>query len=258
MLQEQLYSIDNNAEEDKEVDYIYKRATPLEVSSDILVRGNRVFEYRNRKWGPIIKSYLVDNEDGTISVIDAHSEDDIIIATYDLDFNLLATKRKHELEKFGAFYKGEDGHYILFGQDNTDEDDNKEVYRIVKYSFDFERIGAASVKGGESYTTVPFSAGTTRLAQKGKELVIHTSRTRYLTEDGLNHQSNMTIKVNTENMSVTFVSEPFPNNHVSHSFNQFVLFDGDMPAYLDHSDGFPSRGIVLTKESNKSYFDKKF
>lgn len=254
----QKVSLNNkDVELSKEPKYIYKRNSPFERSLNTYERRDSKFEIGNGNWGQIMKSYLINNENGTFSVVDAYSEDNITMITYDLYFNILSTKKiKKELEKFGAFYKGEDGYYILFGQDNREENNNKEVYRIVKYSFDFDRIGVASVKGGESYTTEPFSAGTTRMAQKGNSLIIHTSRTRYLTEDGLNHQSNMTIKINTDKMKVTYISNQFPKNHVSHSFNQFVLFDKDTPVYVDHSDSYPSRAIVLTKESLKEYYDR--
>lgn len=48
-------------------------------------------------------------------------------------------------------------------------------------------------------------------------------------------------------MAVTGVSSQFPSNHVSHSFAQYVAFDGGLPVYADHSDAYP-RAFVLNVE----------
>jgi len=47
-------------------------------------------------------------------------------------------------------------------------------------------------------------------------------------------------------MTVTYTSPIFPKNHVSHSFDQYVVFDGDTPVYLDHGDAYP-RTVCLQK-----------
>lgn len=248
-------NLKNRAEDS--LNYIHKVELPFIEKPRGLENRDSIFEIRNSNFGGIRETYLFDNKNSTFTIVDAYPSDNILLLTYDLDFKLInSSKIKKELEKFGAFYKGDDGYYILFGQDNLEEDNSKEVYRIVKYSFDFSRIGSISIKGGESFTTKPFEYSTTRMAQKGKTLIIHTSRIRYRTEDGLNHQSNMTIKINTDSMKATFISDPYPKNMVGHSFNQFVLFDNDIPMYLDHSDGNPSRGMILTRESSKAYFDR--
>lgn len=257
MSDEQKSSLNPSNNSVKEPNYIYKVTAPFGEDQKNYDNRDSKFEIRNWNWVGEKKSYLIDNGDKTFQVVDAYSNDNIIILTYDLNFNLLNTNKiKIELDKFGAFYKGEDGYYILFGQDNFEENNNKEVYRVVKYSFDFKRIGATSVNGGESYTIEPFRAGTPRMVQKGNNLIVHTSRTRYLTEDGLNHQSNMTIKINTHSMKTTYISDQFPKNYAGHSFNQFVLFDGNIPVYVDHSDAYPSRAIILTKEAPKDYYDR--
>jgi hypothetical protein len=97
-------------------------------------------------------------------------------------------------------------------------------------------------------TTSPFYAGCPRFAEYGGTLILHTSRLRYTSEDGLNHQSNLTVALNTNSMQLLEVSASFPVNHVSHSFNQFVLFDGGQPVFLDHGDAYP-RSVVLQKGS---------
>ena len=149
-----------------------------------------------------------------------------------------------ELEKFGGFYSGEKYNYIVFGQNNAEESDSKEVIRIVKYDKDFNRLAQASVN--DCYTNSPFDAGTLRMCENNNKMFIHTSRTRYLTDDGLHHQSQLTIILDTDKMTAENFLGDFQENHVSHSFNQFVIHDGDNFVLLDHGDAYP-RSIVLNK-----------
>lgn len=214
-------------------------------------------------------SHIIDNGDGTITVIDGRGNGTIImnpnnsnregfiyIATYDENFSLLRTNIvERELEIYGGFYKVDDHYYIVFGQNNLEEDDSKEVFRVVKYSKDFKREGSASVYGKQCITTKPFKAGCTRMAHNNNLLVIHSSRERYTSSDKLNHQSNITIEVYTDNMTIKSVSEPFPSNHVSHSFNQFIQFDKGKKVFVDHGDGYP-RSAVLQKESSYNSFEE--
>jgi hypothetical protein len=170
------------------------------------------------------------------------------VRTFDKSGNLKASKTiPAELEFCGAFFHGETYNYMAFIEYAHSEDDNFEVIRIVKYDASFNRLGAASVYAGEAYTMSASTHG--RFAERGGELAYHTSRTRYVTADGLHHQSNLTVLLDSGPMAVKYVSEQFPANHVSHSFDQYVLYDGGTPVYLDHGDGSP-RAVVVNKPVN--------
>lgn len=215
-------------------------------------KDNEVSSYFPR-WSSAITSYILNNNDKTISVIEANNV--VTVETYDEKYILTAKKSiEYELPLFGGFYSGKDYNYIAFGQDNSEENNNKEVIRIVRYDKSFKRIDSVSIKGGESYTIIPFSAGAGRMAENGNTLVLHTSRKRYTTEDGLNHQSQLTIIVNTPTMTVTNNMGKFQSNHVSHSFDQYVLFDDNAHVLIDHGDAYP-RSIVLNKE-NETYYEQ--
>ncbi|NIK77718.1 hypothetical protein FHS15_002856 [Paenibacillus castaneae] len=212
--------------------------------------SNGVSSYFPR-WRSTVTSYLVNNNDQTVSVIEANKE--LTIETYNEKYELIANKSiAFELPLFGGFYSGEKYNYIAFGQGNREENDKKEVIRIVRYDKSFNRIDSVSIKGGESYTVEPFDAGSGRMAEHGDTLVFHTSRTRYTTEDKLNHQSQLTIIVNTSTMTVTNDMGRFQKNHVSHSFDQYVLFDGNTHVLVDHGDAYP-RSIALNKGDGTSY-----
>lgn len=203
------------------------------------------------RWKETITSYLVKNKDGTVSTINA--EDKLTIETYNEKFESIGRKTiTYELPYFGGYYSGNIYNYIAFGQSNREENDNKEVIRIVRYDKNFNRVDSVSIQGGQAYTTVPFDAAAGRMAEEGDTLVFHTSRTRYTTEDGLNHQSQLTIIVNTPTMTVTNNLGQFQSNHVSHSFDQYVLFDGTSHVLVDHGDAYP-RTIALQKSDGTHY-----
>lgn len=206
------------------------------------------------RWKNQISSYIVDNNDGTKSIIETNklfegneAKDIVTIDIYDKQHNLIDSKKiDFELPLFGGFYSGEKYNYIVFGQSNREENDNKEVIRIVKYDKNYNRIDKVSITGGESYTVEPFDAGSGRMDEYEDTLILHTARTRYTTEDGLNHQSQLTIIVDTSTMTTKNYMGRFQDNHVSHSFDQYVLFDRNTPVFVDHGDAYP-RSVVLTK-----------
>lgn len=204
------------------------------------------------RWAENAKSFLFENGDGSLTVLDASGE--IVLDTYDRNtFELLSTRTvPTELSFFGGFFMGDDNAYIAFGQDNAEENNQKEVIRVVKYDKNFQRLASTSITGGDSFTIEPFRHGAVRMAERDGELVIHTSRKRYTTEDGKNHQSQLTILLDTETMRVQNGLGRFQDNHVSHSFNQFVQYDGESHVLVDHGDAYP-RSVVLHKSGGSSY-----
>lgn len=209
------------------------------------------------RWSYLLQSYLCDSGEDVFYVVDGKPsglENAVAVDAYDRHtFALLDSRTVPiELETFGGFYAGDRYNYMVFGQSNKEENNSREVIRIVKYGKDFNRLESASVTGGESFTIEPFEAGSLRMAENGNELVIHTTRKRYTTEDGLNHQSQLTIRLDTGAMRVKNSLGRYQENHVSHSFNQFVLFDDGKLVLVDHGDAYP-RSVVLNRASGSSF-----
>lgn len=225
------------------------------------------------RWSGVINSYIYDNKNNTFTILNA-SDGIVSIMTYNSsNFKMLNKKTiKYELPKFGGFLSGNKYNWIVFGESSTKETEDKEVLRIVKYDKQFNRLGSVSLTGKQTFTQIPFDAGSLRMAESPTELAIITSRERY---DG--HQSNLPIILDIETMSIKNNISAFPENHVSHSFNQFVKYDGrkyegynDLGlswAFLEHGDAYP-RGIALNivevvkekhfdPQSNK-WFDSSF
>ena len=152
--------------------------------------------------------------------------------------------------------------FIPLKESAENNQDLVEVIRMVKYDGDFQRIAAAPVT--HCYTQIPFDGGSLRMAERNGTLMVHTCRKRY---DG--HQSQLTLWFDTEPLALSrqgmywlndLAGEPaedwestdqspvqeYQVNHTSHSFNQFIRYDGEDLVLLDHSDGSPARGVVLT------------
>lgn len=54
-----------------------------------------------------------------------------------------------ELDLFGGFYAGDTDYFFVFGQENPQEDDSREVIRVVRYTKDWQRVDDARLLGGQ-------------------------------------------------------------------------------------------------------------
>ena len=104
----------------------------------------------------VVNSYLSENTDGTFDRIENFnvpgrygSSIKLIVETYDSNTKKLKRTKtiQPELPIFGGFFSGGTNHYLVYGQGNGDENDAKEVLRVVKYSKKWERLGSASEIG---------------------------------------------------------------------------------------------------------------
>lgn len=213
--------------------------------------------------------HIIDNGDGTVSwlvvtdpnshtittyengVPNVSSPQGITVETFGTDGSLISTKTlKLELPYFGTFFDSGEHFYLVFGEHNLEKDDDQEVIRVVQYDRQWNRLGSVSVNGKDSYATDPFRATVPRMAvsKDGNTVTLYTARQRY---DG--HQSNLTISMGVAPFRIQKVmGEEFPSNHVSHSFGQFVRYDGNTMVTVDHGDAYP-RAFYLQKGGQHAY-----
>lgn len=207
-------------------------------------------------WASTVKSYLVANEDGTMTRVE-YTGSYITVEQYTAD-GRLSDRRwlEMELPLFGGFYAGTEYNFLVFGQTNHGEDDNTEVIRVVKYSKDWQRLGEAGLYGAN--TTVPFDAGSLRMTQCGDMLYVRTSHEMYKSEDNNNHQANLTFCVQISSMTITDQSSEVSysgTGYVSHSFNQFIIVNDSELVTVDHGDANP-RAVVLMKYASTAGGEK--
>lgn len=267
MIDTELSVEENEAELTSQSKILKEKTDGIKVSTGIetkLTDNSLKQNYETRD--DTVSSYLVNELGGYLRV--EHIEGKVLIEHYNEAFMLQSRQEiNDELPRFGGFYAGNDAYYIVFGQLNNEEDSVKEVIRIVKFSKNWERIGAASLKGGTGTSSVsvngitdlavngitePFTHGSLRMEEVGQYLYIRTCRTMYTTIDGYTHQSNLTLMINTVDMSITS-SHSFSSGYVSHSFNQFIKKDkDDNLIVLDHGDAYP-RSAVLARGLIENY-----
>lgn len=205
------------------------------------------------------KSYiykLVNDQIGVFNRVLTKGSQKIELHIYDKDMKHI---RENTIAlpytEWGGFYQGEDGnYYAAVGQENTEQDNSKIVFCIIKFDSNFKELARCNITGGESITRIPYEIGFARMTMNGNTLIVHTDRERYTTpKDGLNHQSNITLMIDTTTMKQDYVGGTYPYNHVSHSFNQFVKMDGNNLLYIDHGDG-THRSIYLKSHPNFTPF----
>ena len=236
------------------------------VFSDIPLITPRETNNINRQnypgnWAATVKSYLFENEQGGLTRVEyiPYGDDPIVVENYSASFvpqSFVAIPM--ELTTWGGFYAGTNYNFFVFGQNNPDEDDGREVIRVVKYSKSWQRLGQASLKGAN--TIVPFEGGSVRFAEEDGMLYIRTSHQMYASSDGKNHQANLTLAIREQDMTITDSGYlvTWGIGYVSHSFNQFVLIDREKNLVtLDHGDAYP-RSLILKRFDEVTAGGEKF
>ena len=221
--------------------------------------GNSVEAQDYDMYGHRISSYLTTSPGGLMRVQAGAIDDKVLVEYYDNSYNIQQTVTVPlALPLFGAFYESGSNYYILTGQNNDDQDKSREVYRVTKYSKNWEVQGYCSLTSNtEGINTVhPFEDGSARMTMNGNYLYVRTCRTMYKNVvDGRNHQSNLTFSIDTSNMTL---ADQYGSalgtkyGYVTHSFNQFIQVDNGKLVGLDQGDSHPRALVMLKYPSNLS------
>ena len=199
-------------------------------------------------WSRPVRSYLTENPDGTLERVCYDADNGVTCSVHAADGTELSRQTlPPELSIFGGCFRGADGlRYLVFGQSNPEESDEREVLRVVQYDADWTRLNACSVYGANTY--IPFDAGSLRMTEAAGKLYIHTCHEMYASSDGLHHQANMTFILDEATLTLItgrYSVSNFSTGYVSHSFNQFILAEGDRIYRVDHGDAYP-RALCVT------------
>lgn len=202
-------------------------------------------------------SYLLPVDQGWMTVrfikegVAINADGQIVVDTFDSDFHMSSRKViSGELPIWGGFYAASDAYYLVTGQDNLNQNENLEVFRITKYDLNWNRV--KSVGLSDCNTTVPFGYGCA-IDMEGKNLVVHTCHVMYTSYDGHRHQANATIMIDTDKMEITDkVTSVGGIGYVSHSFDQKVGFDGNSIVMVDLGDAYPRAAVIQKADYNLS------
>ena len=223
--------------------------TEAATTTCTIYNGTNVEWQNYSKWASPTTSYLSECADGTIMRVQYGSSiEGILVEYYNTSYDFISSKIiPEELPIFGAFYETDTNYFLLTGQTNEQESAEVEVYRITKYDKQWKRIGSTGLY--DCNTTIPFHAGSARMDDWGKYLLIRTCHEMYRTSDGYNHQANVTIQLDMETMQITDSFTDIMNTscgYVSHSFNQFIKIEDGKIVAVDHGDAH-LRGVTLIR-----------
>ena len=143
-----------------------------ETDADDLLSSSNIKYYANSRWGSAVTSKLYVDSNGLTRI--EFQNNKVYAESFDSSFNLISSKTVDgELDDVNGVYIGQKYNFIVCSQKNTNEDDTKEVVRIIKYSKDWSRLSSASIYGAN--TTKFTDAGSLRFLEYGNMLYIHTS-----------------------------------------------------------------------------------
>ena len=183
-----------------------------------------------------ISSYLAQESDGSYYRVE-YASGKVQIEQFNDKLQLVWKKSiAPELPVWGGYFSGKQYNFLIFGQDNEAMRDDAEVIRVVRYSKNWHRIDAVSIRDVDIKN--PFDFGTVQASETDDILYLHTCRVMY---NG--HQADINFKIFVPTMEVIETGSVY----ASHSFNQYVIQDGDDIIWLNHGDAYP-REIELIVE----------
>ncbi|HBB72604.1 MAG TPA: hypothetical protein DCZ71_08395, partial [Ruminococcus sp.] len=200
-----------------------------------------------------LTSHIMQREDGGLTIIECKNtggRDDALIQEYDTDNKLirsLVIENPFDAPSFFiGFCDATKYNFLVFTQNNDEEDDEKEIIRIIRYNKDWTEPMECRIKDIGA-TSVGYKQA--RMVEADKYLYFVSNRLEYFSlypGEIAQHQSNLVYAIDMETMER---DEAGIAALVSHSFNQFIAIDDDYVYTADHGDISP-RSIVEYRFNN--------
>gem|GEM_PF-1769176 len=204
-------------------------------------------------------TYLVKTSDGYM-IFQGNNGKSYLAEYYDSDYNAVSTKTiSMELTKFGGFFASGSNYYILTGQDNDNESNTVECFRLTKYDTSWNRLSSCSVKNCNTcspfnnYNENKYMGKTASFAISGNKLVVRTCHISYKCgDDNNNAQSNMVMLFDVSSMTLLDKMDEMgveTQGYVSHSFAQYAQIDNNHIIGADIGNAYP-RGVMISYYKN--------
>ena len=157
-----------------------------------------------------------------------------------------------ELKDYVGFFCGADNYYFVFYDTNEEQDDSKEVIRVVKYSKDWSRISAAGLTSGhwfEEKIITPFSPPYCAMDEINGKLYLATGHIGYIDpEIGRGHQGLLMFEIDEAEMTGKIITAD-----LYHSMSQHLsIKDEDNIFLLEESEGAECTRISCFSQSDIS------
>ena len=215
------------------------------------MNGENIDDNNYTHWAFPIQSYLTKSGDRYMAFRYAETDRKMVASYYDKNFNPVNhVEIPAELPLFGGFYESSDNYFIVTRQNNLNESDDVETFRVTKYDKNWNRLGSCGIYRGSIYQPAAF--GSCRMEMNGKYLEVRSCYTMY---GSMHHQSTIAFQIDVTKMDNSGTYKLTNLNYrlgvESHSFNQFVKMDGpDKMVTVDHTDRRPY-GVRLHTYSYK-------
>lgn len=165
----------------------------------------------------------------------------------------LSADQKADDIKWGGAFEGEKYNFIVTGQTNNSQDDNRPVVLVAKFSKDWVFLGSCPVCNnsdlngiGSIEATSVFDSGPVRMSELDGDLWVVSNHTGYTLEDGHRHFGKMSLVVDEETMDLKGTAERY-----SHDFDCYVVRVNDEMYCMDLVEG--SRNVVVGRMDLSRY-----
>lgn len=198
------------------------------------------------------------NSDGRLTICVEPDNNDseypyVYIYELNADFTVAKThKIAKAMPRFGSFTKDDTGYYIFTVKTIENESDSAvKNMSLNKYDFDGKMIKSVQFNGAVNGDLPnvflgiknPIDFGNCRMAIAGSKVAVYFSRLMYMApDDGLNHQASYGFVCDKSTLSLQKTTMPYS----SHSFDEFLLVDGNNFVVVDRGDAYP-RGFQIQK-----------
>ena len=167
--------------------------------------------------------------------------DRVIVEQYDDNFQLYGRKElEQELPICGGIYAGKDANYLIFGENNKEENPDKVILKVAKYSKNWKRLGTAAISGvGSTYddpatVTYMFDSGYPDMFEINGKLCIACGHEAFVDSSvGQGHQGILIFTIDEATMTGQIT-----DGDLNHSFSQdFASAGNDKTFILETCEG---------------------
>ena len=155
--------------------------------------------------------------------------------------------------KWGGVYEGERYNFVVTGQANDSQEDDRPVVQVTKFSKDWVFLGSCPVCNssdlngtGSIEATTVFDSGPARMSELDGNLWVVSNHTGYTSVGGLRHFGKMSLVIDEETMDLRGTSERY-----RHDFDCYVVRVNDEMYCMDLVEA--DRDVVVGRMSLSDY-----